>query len=272
MKPEGYIWSDAGGYELAILSSDGSTRRIYRDKKYSAFQPVPVAPRPMPPVLPSAPDEDLERRNLAALLITDVYAGTDNIPRGAAKYVRVLDQIARPWGANRIAMGGEKTEDAHGQQHAVISRYTHLGVKVQLGVAEIEPDGSAYFLVPANRNIFLQILDKNYMALQTERTFVNYMPGEIRGCIGCHERASETPRTAKFSRVLALCKPPQELKPQKGENPPKSFLTIPRKYSRFLTKNACRAMGKTGARRALTCVGPRQSFSMYRTNPSFPTM
>ena len=145
MKPEGYAWNDAGGYELALLSSDGSARRIYRDEKYSAFQPVPVAPRPLPPVLPSAPDEGLERRNLAALLITDVYAGLENVPRGAAKYVRVLEQIARPWGANRIAMGGEKTEDAHGQQHAAISRYTHLGLKVQRGVAEIEPDGSAYF-------------------------------------------------------------------------------------------------------------------------------
>lgn len=112
MKPEGYAWNDAGGYELALLSSDGSARRIYRDEKYSAFQPVPVVPRPLPPVLPSAPDEGLERRNLAALLITDVYAGLENVPRGAAKYVRVLEQIARPWGANRIAMGGEKTEDA----------------------------------------------------------------------------------------------------------------------------------------------------------------
>ena len=217
MKPEGYAWNDAGGYELALLSPDGSARRIYRDEKYSAFQPVPIAPRPLPPVLPSAPDEGLERRNLAALLITDVYAGLENVPRGAAKYVRVLEQVARPWGANRIAMGGEKTEDAHGQQHAAVSRYTHLGLKVQRGVAEIEPDGSAYFLVPANRNIFLQVLDENYMALQTERTFVNYMPGEIRGCIGCHEGSSETPQLAKSARVLALRKPPQKLKPQRGE-------------------------------------------------------
>ena len=39
-------------------------------------------------------------------------------------------------------------------------------------------------------NIFLQVLDANYMAVQTERTYVNYMPGEIRGAPGCHE----TPR------------------------------------------------------------------------------
>ena len=33
MKPEGYAWNDAGGYELALLSPDGSARRIYRDEK-----------------------------------------------------------------------------------------------------------------------------------------------------------------------------------------------------------------------------------------------
>lgn len=260
MKPEGYIWSDASGYELAVLSSDGSSRRIYRDKKYSAFQPVPVAPRPMPPVLPSASDEGLERRNLAALLITDVYAGTENIPIGTAKYVRVLDQIARPWDANRIAMGGEKTEDAHGQQHAVISRYTHLGVKVQLGVAEIEPDGSAYFLVPANRNIFLQILDENYMALQTERTFVNYMPGEIRGCIGCHERASETPRTAKTSRVLALCKPPQELKPQKGEKSAKKLFDYAAQIQPIFDKKCVSCHGQNRCEKGLDLRGTQTKF------------
>lgn len=217
MKPAGRAWNEADGYELALLSSDGAARSIYRDGKYSAFQPVPIAPRPVPPVLPSAPDENLAGQNLAALLITDVYVGLENVPRGKAKYVRVLEQIARPWSANRAAMGGKKTEDAHGQQHAAISRYTHLGLKVQRGVAEIEPDGSAYFLVPANRNIFLQVLDENFMALQTERTFVNYMPGEIRSCIGCHESSSETPRPAGSARALATRRPPQKLKPQRGE-------------------------------------------------------
>ena len=45
-------------------------------------------------------------------------------------------------------------------------------------------DGSAYFEVPADRNLFLQALDKDFRELQRERTYVNYRPGEVRSCTG----------------------------------------------------------------------------------------
>ena len=42
------------------------------------------------------------------------------------------------------------------------------------------------------RNIYFQALDENYLAVQTERTYVHYMPGETRSCIGCHETPNQT--------------------------------------------------------------------------------
>ena len=224
MKPEGMEWNRPDGYGLAFLNFDGSVREIYRDGEYSAFQPVPLVPRDIPPVLSSIKDEELEKENMAALLVTDVYVGIENVERGKAKYIRVLEQIPRPWSANRQIMGGDRMEDAHGQQHAAVSRFTHLGLKVQRGGAKIESDGSAYFLVPARRNIFLQVLDENYMALQTERTFVNYMPGEIRSCIGCHESASDSVPSTMAARVEALRKPPQALVAQTWKESPEKLL------------------------------------------------
>ena len=35
--------------------------------------------------------------------------------------------------------------------------------------------------------VFFQVLDENFMELQRERTFVNYLAGETRTCVGCHE-------------------------------------------------------------------------------------
>ena len=70
------------------------------------------------------------------------------------------------------------------------------------GVVPVEEDGSAHFYVPANRNIYLQALDGDYMELQRERTYVNYMPGERRSCVGCHEHPDTTPPHRRRPQVL----------------------------------------------------------------------
>ena len=70
-----------------------------------------------------------------------------------------------------------------------VSLYTHLSVKVLHGVVPVGDDGSACFTVPADRNIFFQALDGDFMEVQRMRTFVNFQPGERRSCVGCHERA-----------------------------------------------------------------------------------
>jgi hypothetical protein len=164
-------------------------------------------------VIGSSKDKKLEQAKLANCVITDVYHGLEGVPRGTIKYVRVLEQRPRPWTARRYYDG-----DLYDQQHAVITKDTHLGLKVQHGVVPVEADGSANFLVPADRSIFFQVLDEHYMAVQTERTYVNYMPGEIRSCIGCHE----TPQSAvaagsQYATPLALKRAPSLPGPQPGE-------------------------------------------------------
>ena len=61
----------------------------------------------------------------------------------------------------------------------------------------VNEDGSAYFTVPAEQNIFFQALDENFMALQHMPTFINLMPDENRSCIGCHEHRKKAPRMAR---------------------------------------------------------------------------
>ncbi|MDR1896099.1 MAG: hypothetical protein LBR10_04825 [Prevotellaceae bacterium] len=191
-KPAGTVWHDSKSYQLYLLHEGGKTEPVYSDKEISCFRPMPLVAREVPPVIPSSLNRELAEQNLAECIVTDVYKGMVGVEKGSIKYLRILEQVPRPWGARRFYKP-EYTKDEYDQQHAVITKDTHLGLKIQHGVVTVEADGSARFLVPAEKNIILQALDANYRAIQTERTYVNYMPGEVRSCIGCHESTSQAP-------------------------------------------------------------------------------
>ncbi len=89
-----------------------------------------------------------------------------------------------------------------------------LWPRVQWGVVPVEEDGSAHFVVPANRSIFLQALDKNFREVQRERTYVNYAPGEVRSCTGCHGQANHVGASIKSAMPLAVTRPPSIPQPQ----------------------------------------------------------
>ncbi|MDR0567085.1 MAG: hypothetical protein LBG47_08650 [Prevotellaceae bacterium] len=215
-KPSGPAWDDSTAYGLYLLHEGGRVEPVYSGKTISCFRPQPLLARERPPVIPSHPDRELAEKNLAECIVTDVYSGMSGVERGAVKYLRILEQVPRPWGARRFYQPSY-TQDEYDQQHAAITKDTHLGLKIQHGVATVEADGSARFLVPAGRNIFLQALDARYRAIQTERTYVSYMPGEVRSCIGCHEPASQTPGTAGRLTPVALKRPAEMPRAQAGE-------------------------------------------------------
>ncbi|MDR1455310.1 MAG: hypothetical protein LBJ01_06640, partial [Tannerella sp.] len=212
-KPSGPEWSDAGAYQLYFLEEGGKVTPIYSATNISCFRPVPLTAREVPPVIPSRVNEELAGRQLAECIVTDVYRGLANVAHGSVKYLRVLEQVPRPWGARRFYQPNYM-QDEYDQQHAVVTKDTHLGLKIQHGVVTVEPDGSARFLVPAEKNIFLQALDSGYRALQTERTYVNYMPGEVRSCTGCHETVSQAPDITAHTTPLALKRRAEIPRPQ----------------------------------------------------------
>jgi len=210
-KPAGPPWNDPKAYGIYLLDEAGRVTLVYRDPEISCWEPYPLRPRQVPPVLGTARDEALAQQGLARCIVADVHYGLAVEP-GTVKYIRVLEQVPRPWAARR-RWGG----DTYDQQHVVITKDTHLGLKVQHGIVPVEPDGSAHFVVPAGRNIILQALDERYMAVQTERTFVNYMPGETRSCIGCHETPDQASPPYPRGALAALARPPSVPGPQPGE-------------------------------------------------------
>lgn len=213
-KPAGPLWNDPFAYGLYLLSEQGETTPLYADPAISCWMPYPLVRRPVPPALGSTLDPDLARNNEAVCMVADVYQGLEGIDRGTIKYIRILEQIPRPWAAQRRWPG-----DCYDQQHACITKDAHLGLKVQHGIVPVEADGSAHFRVPAGGNVFFQVLDADYLAVQTERTYVNYMPGEVRGCVGCHETADHVADTGRLvAGKKAMLRPPSTPGPQPGES------------------------------------------------------
>jgi hypothetical protein len=91
---------------------------------------------------------------------------------------------------------------------------------VLLGIVPVEPDGSACFRVPADRNIFFQALDENFMEVQKMRTFVNFQPGETRSCVGCHDPRAST----QVSQLpLAMLNRTAAIEPQPGDDGPRAI-------------------------------------------------
>ncbi len=211
-KPEGPAWNTANGYGLYLLDNHGKVSQIYRDEAISCWLPYPVKPRQTPPVTTMGVNQPLAAKNQALCMINDVYHGLENVAKGEVAYLRIIEQVPRPWAARRHWNG-----DCYDQQHACITKDTHLGLKIMHGIVPVEADGSAAFIVPACANIILQALDKNHLALQTERTFVDYMPGEIRSCVGCHELPQNAAAATLLKSRLAMQRPPSLPGPQPGE-------------------------------------------------------
>jgi hypothetical protein len=92
-------------------------------------------------------------------------------------------------------------------------------VRHVLGTVPVEKDGSAHFVVPAQKEIFFQALDENGMAVQSMRSATYVQAGERLVCQGCHERRHRTPpRPAEVP--MALRREPSRLQGDvEGSNP-----------------------------------------------------
>ncbi len=124
-----------------------------------------------------------------------------DLPRGSAKYLRVLQLDHKTYTT------WEKTYRHSGPPVSIVQEE---GVKRILARSRSRPDGSVHFKVPPGRSLYFQLLDADHRCLQTMRSFAGVMPGETRGCVGCHEMHSTAPPRGKG---LALRRPPSDLSP-----------------------------------------------------------
>jgi len=180
---------------LYVMDDQGNREVLYRDGTIGATCPMPLAPRPVPPELPSVMNPVLASRGLGEMFLSDVYEGLPQASRGSLKQIRVVQvfpKTTRDSNLPRIGVAGEEN------------------TRAILGVTPVEADGSARFLVPAGKPILLQVLDADGFAYRTMRSSTSLMPGERVSCVGCHENKM-TVSAAALKVVAAMKRPAAEL-------------------------------------------------------------
>ncbi|MHC4638350.1 MAG: HzsA-related protein [Planctomycetota bacterium] len=207
--PDKY-WKTKNAYSLYLIDDEGRRDLIYRDPNISCWMPMPLRQRKTPPVIPSALPGKITDDRKATLMLSDVYVGLPGIERGTVKYLRIMEQVPRPWDCRRF--WDKRNKD--GSHTRLVSNSYGLGLKVMHGIVPVYEDGSAHFVVEANKNLYFQALDENFMEIQRMRTYINLLPGEQRSCIGCHEYRQLAPAN---KRNLALANAPVEPVPQPGD-------------------------------------------------------
>ena len=159
---------------IYLIDIFGGQELIYEDSEVASFSPIPVRSKKRPRRLTS--NLSKKKSNYGTVYIQNIYE-TQNDPEnvikpGSIKKVRVNALGIQPR-AKRTAL------------HSTVS--VEIPRKV-LGTADVREDGSALFRVPAGVSIHLQALDKDGEAVLSEKSFWYVQPGEVRSCVGCHEK------------------------------------------------------------------------------------
>lgn len=202
--PDDHYKDVANAYALYLIDVDGHHRFVHADAQLSCWHPTPLVARRVPPAVQPVRDPDYAASDQALCFLTDVYQGMQGVERGAVKWLRINEALPRYWSTGRRWNPSLSSSSWKGA----------LWPRVQWGVVPVEADGSAHFVVPANRSIFFQALDKDFRELQRERTYVNYMPGEVRSCTGCHGQPNWTASAHASDTPLALLRSPSIPQPQ----------------------------------------------------------
>jgi len=206
--------SDAKHYGLYLVDAFGNKELLYRDPEISCLSPMPLRPRPMPPLIPDA-SQRLARDKPpdATLAVINVYDSLKPWPDATRiKALRVYQVIPMsvPSGSPPHEIG-LRLPGLEGKDSVILARYV-------LGTVPVEEDGSAHFAVPAMRELFFQALDDRGLAVQSMRSATYLQPGERLVCQGCHEPKTSSPKAG--SVPLALRREPSSLRPDvDGSNP-----------------------------------------------------
>jgi polygalacturonase len=192
----------ADGEGIHLMDATGRTERVHALPPGAATQlhePQPLRARPREPLIPSRVDL---AQATGRLVLQDVHAGRnmEGVARGEIRKLLILEQLPKPvnfsGGQEPLSIGGTFT------------------LERVLGTVPVEPDGSACFDLPALRSFFFVALDANERAVKRMQSFVTLQPGETAGCVGCHERRTQTPPAA--ANVMAMRRAPSRVEPVPG--------------------------------------------------------
>lgn len=211
-------------YGIYLVDAFGNKELIYRDPDIGCSSPIPLRATPVPPVSVD-PRLTAEQKPVkpgdvgeGTMAVVDVFNTLRPCPPDAKiKELRILQLLpcSVPTGfpphqtGQRIAGAGDSI---------VPARWV-------LGTVPVEADGSAYFKVPANRELFFQLVDDRGLAVESMRSGTAVRQGEELVCLGCHESKHRAAAAAK-SGPLAMRRAPSVPKPDVDGSNPFSYVQL----------------------------------------------
>ncbi|MEI7732807.1 MAG: hypothetical protein WCO56_24760, partial [Verrucomicrobiota bacterium] len=194
---------------IYLLDTFGNEVLLHTEEP-GCFDPMPVTPRPRPPVIPTRRYFDNQE---GSFYVQDVYQGThmQGVPRGSIKWLRVVESPEK-----RFWTG--PGWDGQGQEAPAMNWHDFSNKRI-LGTVPVAEDGSVAFAVPADKFVYFQLLDARGMMVQSMRSGTMAQSGEQASCVGCHEDRRSTP--LKSAYVVDTRRPPMPLAGWHG--PPREF-------------------------------------------------
>jgi hypothetical protein len=144
-------------------------------------------------------NQALANKDLGRVHIKSVYdfAGVDVTEQGIqiladptqtpinarpARFLRVVKAVSIP------------AEEVRDFDNSAFGRSRNQLMREIIGYVPVEPDGSVLFDVPANVPLAFSLLDENGRRVsERHQNWLQFAPGEVRTCNGCHSQGSEAP-------------------------------------------------------------------------------
>lgn len=204
-----------GNYGLYLVDAFGNKELIYRDPDIACQSPIPLRPRPVPPVIPERSNRGSKHIHEGTMAVMNVYDALRPWPKDtkitALRVIQILP-MTTPSGLHPHEIGLRLPS---GQDSVILARNI-------LGTVPVEEDGSANFVVPANVELYFQALDEDGLAIQSMRSATNVQPGERLVCQGCHEPKNRTP-VLPGKTAIAMTRAPSPITPDVDGTHPFSY-------------------------------------------------
>lgn len=188
--PLGYHIGRPIRFGIYWMTAEGERELLASDPSLSCNQPVMLTERERP----------FQRANMVdytkdegVYYMQNIYEGEGlkGIEPGTVKKLRLVEIIYRVASIG-AAYGWDEGGGGHANTPVGVGN-TSWDVKRILGTVDVQPDGSAFFAVPARKPIYFQALDENNRVIQTMRSWSTLQPGETQSCVGCHEHKNTVP-------------------------------------------------------------------------------
>jgi len=191
-----------GYYQLVHVGNKGRSELIYAESGIHILDAQPLVPKKQ--VRGRSSVVGFRHKDTGVFFCMDVYESDQKhikaLNPGEVKEVVIAEAVRSPVSLNT-------TTDAIPQDSQERSDNSPVHYRI-LGKVPVENDGSFHVRVPAETPLTFHLIDAQGKILASQRSVTWVMPGESRGCIGCHEDRELSPPN-KF--IDAVKKPPPEL-------------------------------------------------------------